>query len=147
MDVGSRRSLWEVIRDCAQRGVAILLTTHYLEEADALANRVVVLKHGRVVADDTPARLRSSVATQELRCRTTLTPERLTALPGVRSVSTAPPDAWLSCSDADAALRALVAADPRASHFEIVTPKLEEVFLSLTTDGEPAPDGPARRQR
>jgi ABC-2 type transport system ATP-binding protein len=139
MDVSARRSLWTAIRDCARAGNAVLLTTHYIEEADALADRVVVLRGGQLVADDSPSNLRASLGTRELRCTTTLPPGELASLPGVQAVRSGTAHACLQCDDTDAALRALLVADPSARDVEIVVPRLEEAFLSLTHSAETSP--------
>jgi ABC-2 type transport system ATP-binding protein len=72
MDVESRRQFWSTIRELAASGRSILLTTHYLEEADALATRIVVLNRGRVIADGTPATIKQQAAGRQIRCRTRL---------------------------------------------------------------------------
>ncbi len=74
------------MRTFTAAGRAVLLTTHYLEEADALANRVVLLGRGRIVADGTPAAIKAQAAGRQVRCRSTLSIGALRALPGVVSV-------------------------------------------------------------
>ena len=76
MDVESRRQFWDTIRTLAAAGRSILLTTHYLEEADALATRIVVLNRGRVIADGSPAAIKGQAAGRQVRCRTRLSAER-----------------------------------------------------------------------
>ena len=136
LDVGARRAFWECIRTSAAAGCAVLLTTHYLDEVDALAQRVVVLQRGRVVADDTPAGLKQRTCTRELRCTTALSRDALGALPGVAAVIAGAPRAALTCTDADAAVRALVAADPSARDIELATARLEDAFVALTSDAD-----------
>src|SRR5262245_15902382 len=82
MDVESRRQFWDTIRTLAAAGRSILLTTHYLEEADALATRIMVLNRGRVIADGTPAAIKRQAVGRQVRCRTTLNAQVLAALPG-----------------------------------------------------------------
>src|SRR5262245_23772875 len=86
MDVESRRRFWETVRALADSGRAILLTTHYLEEADALASRIVVINRGRVIADARPDEIKASAADRQVRCRTQLTLAELRELPGVTRV-------------------------------------------------------------
>jgi ABC-2 type transport system ATP-binding protein len=133
MDVESRRQFWSTIRDLAASGRSILLTTHYLEEADALATRIVVLNRGRVIADGTPATIKQQAAGRQIRCRTRLSEAALALLPGVqRAALDAGGYATLMAADSDRALRALVAADESASDIEIRSAGLEEAFLALT---------------
>jgi ABC-2 type transport system ATP-binding protein len=133
MDVESRRQFWSTIRELAASGRSILLTTHYLEEADALATRIVVLNRGRVIADGTPATIKQQAAGRQIRCRTRLSEPALALLPGVqRATLDAGGYATLMSADSDRALRALVAADESASDIEIRSAGLEEAFLALT---------------
>ncbi len=133
MDVESRRQFWSTIRELAASGRSILLTTHYLEEADALATRIVVLNRGRVIADGTPATIKQQAVGRQIRCRTRLSEAALALLPGVqRAALDAGGYATLMAADSDRALRALVAADESASDIEIRSAGLEEAFLALT---------------
>ena len=133
MDVESRRQFWATIRELAASGRSILLTTHYLEEADALATRIVVLNRGRVIADGTPATIKQQASGRQIRCRTQLSDAALGRLPGVQRVTLEIGGvATIACSDSDRALRALLAADDSASEIEIRSAGLEEAFLALT---------------
>ena len=133
MDVESRRQFWSTIRELAASGRSILLTTHYLEEADALATRIVVLNRGRVIAEGTPATIKQQAAGRQIRCRTRLSEAALALLPGVqRAALDAGGYATLMAADSDRALRALLAADESASDIEIRSAGLEEAFLALT---------------
>jgi ABC-2 type transport system ATP-binding protein len=139
MDVESRRQFWSTIRELAASGRSILLTTHYLEEADALATRIVVLNRGRVIADGTPATIKQQAAGRQIRCRTRLTEGALALLPGVQRVTLDPGGlATLMTADSDRALRALLAADESASDIEIRSAGLEEAFLALTAADQAA---------
>jgi ABC-2 type transport system ATP-binding protein len=80
-DVEVRRAFWEEIRRFVARGRTVLLTTHYLEEADALADRIVVIDHGAIVADGTPTQIKAKVAGRRIRCRTTLSELELRHIP------------------------------------------------------------------
>jgi ABC-2 type transport system ATP-binding protein len=133
MDVESRRQFWSTIRELAASGRSILLTTHYLEEADALATRIVVLNSGRVIADGTPATIKQQAAGRQIRCRTRLSEAALALLPGIqRATLEAGGHATLMAADSDRALRALLAADDSLSDIEIRSAGLEEAFLALT---------------
>jgi ABC-2 type transport system ATP-binding protein len=132
MDVESRRQFWGVIRTLASAGRSMLLTTHYLEEADALADRVIVLSRGRVIADGTTSQVKQSAAGRQVLCVTALDAAALAALPGVQRVSTDGGRTLLLTSDGDATLRALLVADSRARDIEVRHAGLEEAFLALT---------------
>jgi ABC-2 type transport system ATP-binding protein len=131
MDIEARRGLWAQIRTLAARGKTILMTTHYLEEADALASRVVVIDKGRIVAEGTPAEIKSRGAVRTIRCSTTLTPAQLWAIPGVIAVEQDGTATTLKAANPEAAVRVLLAEDAALSGLEIVTPGLEEAFLDL----------------
>jgi ABC-2 type transport system ATP-binding protein len=116
----------------------VLLTTHYLEEADALADRIVMLDRGRIVAEGTPAEIKARVLGKRIRCQTRLTAAELAALPGVRSVSDMRrlPDekgeVEILAAEAEPVLRLLLSRDPDLSGLDVRGAGLEEAFLSLT---------------
>jgi ABC-2 type transport system ATP-binding protein len=129
LDVESRRRLWETVK-AASRGRSILFTTHYLEEAEALATRIVVIDCGRTVFDGDPADLRARFGTR----RVSYVGKPLLA--GVGSLDDTVVHAngrvTIATADADAYVRALVSAGEPFSELEIARPSLEEAFLSLT---------------
>ena len=139
MDVESRRAFWSDMRAFAAEGRTILFATHYLEEADQVADRIVVLDHGRVVADGTAASIKSLSSQRRLRFRL-LAPDEsaLAALPGVTAVDIAGERVDLESTDADATARALLRTDLAVRDLEIAGPDLEAAFLALT-GGERAP--------
>ncbi|TPG39867.1 ABC transporter ATP-binding protein [Sphingomonas koreensis] len=132
LDHDARRQLWETVRAEADNGAAVLLTTHYLEEADALADRIVVIDAGRIIADDTPDAIKASVAGATIRCRTQLPDAALRALPGVRTVSRSGAMVTLLASDAAPATRALLAADHAVADLTVAAASLEEALANLT---------------
>ncbi|MCL4846747.1 MAG: ABC transporter ATP-binding protein [Acidobacteria bacterium] len=132
LDVDARRGLWDVIRRLRERGTAILLTTHYLDEADTLADRVVVLRQGRMVADGRPDDIKRLVADRQIRCGTALGDDALVSLPGVRAVTREAGRATLLTDRAEQTLRALFALDDTVHHLEVTGAGLEDAFLALT---------------
>jgi ABC-2 type transport system ATP-binding protein len=134
MDVESRRAFWSAMRVLAADGRSVLFATHYLEEADANADRIVLLARGTVVADGPATQIKATVDVRRIRC-TLEEPdsERLARLPGVRTVDVHGNAVTLACSDADTALRALLAAEPNARDFEVSGADLEDAFLALTS--------------
>jgi ABC-2 type transport system ATP-binding protein len=132
LDVEARRNFWAVLRQLRNEGIGIVLTTHYLEEADALADRVLLLAGGRVLAEDTPAGIKSRAAGKRLRARTTIALETLSQWPEVRSVSSADGIAELVSHDAERLLRRWLANDAGLADLEVRPLNLEEAFLSLT---------------
>lgn len=86
LDVEARSALWQAIRDLVSAGCAVVLTTHYLEEAEALADRVVVLAQGRIVATGSVAQIRARITQRRIRCISSLDPDAIGAWPEVRSV-------------------------------------------------------------
>ena len=135
LDVESRRGFWQEIRRLAGRGRSILLTTHYLEEADTLADRIVVITNGRIVADGSPAEVKGLTAARRIRCVTSLDDARLAAMAGVQSLRRDGAAVELLTSEAESVTRALLAADPSLSGLEVGGAGLEEAFLTLTAGG------------
>jgi ABC-2 type transport system ATP-binding protein len=138
MDVESRQSFWSAMRDWADGGRTVLFATHYLEEADAFADRIVVMRHGQVVADAAPAEIRALSGGRVVRglVDPAAVPTRaeLEAMPGVTRAVVAGPALTLHCADSDAALRALLADQPTLHDIEVSAPGLDEAFLALTAD-------------
>jgi ABC-2 type transport system ATP-binding protein len=132
LDVEARRGLWTVIEGKAAEGRSVLLTTHYLEEADALADRIVLINQGRVIAEGTPAEIKARVVGRKIRCRTSLTLEAASSVPGVRSARRDGEVIELFTNEADHAVRELLARDPGLSGLEVQGADLEEAFLALT---------------
>jgi ABC-2 type transport system ATP-binding protein len=133
MDVEARRSFWDAMRDEADGGRTIVFSTHYLEEADAFADRVVVIGAGRVLADGTPAAIKSTIGLRVVRCSVPDPDERrLAALAGVTEVVVHRQRVELRSLDSDATLRALLDACPSAHDIEVGGAGLEDAFLALT---------------
>jgi ABC-2 type transport system ATP-binding protein len=134
LDVESRRSLWDEIRRLVDRGKSVLLTTHYLEEADALADRVAVINHGEIIVEGTPSEIKAQTSGKVIRCVTTLSLAVLRELPGVTNAKQDRGGVELRTAEAEPAVRALLARDPLLSGLEITSAGLEEAFLALTQD-------------
>jgi ABC-2 type transport system ATP-binding protein len=132
LDVESRRVLWEEIRKLIARGKTVLLTTHYLEEADALADRVVVINRGEIIAEGTPAEIKANTAGRRIRCVTSLDIEIVRALPGVIEVRRDRDAIEISAGVAEPVLRELFMRDAGLSGVEVKSAGLEEAFLALT---------------
>ena len=133
MDVEARRSFWRSVRDFAARGKTIIFATHYLEEADAYADRAILMSHGRVVADGPTSEIKARVGTRTIRA--TLPGADLTdlaSLPGVTAADRRGDAIVLICTDSDAAIRALLDAHPDAHDLEIASAGLEDAFIELT---------------
>ena len=133
MDVESRRAFWTTMRDFAAHGRTILFATHYLEEADAYADRAVLMAHGRVVADGPPTEIKAMVGQRRIRATLPGVPlEALEVLDGVTRAERRGESIVLACSDSDAAIRALLARFPDARDIEISGADLEDAFIELT---------------
>jgi ABC-2 type transport system ATP-binding protein len=133
MDVESRHAFWTTMRRLASGGRTVLFATHYLEEADEFADRVVLMAHGDVVADGTPNEIKAKVGSRTIRATLPdVSPEELERLPGVTAAERRGSGVVLACSDSDAAIRALVATYVEARDIEIGGGSLEEAFLELT---------------
>jgi ABC-2 type transport system ATP-binding protein len=141
LDVEARRGFWDQIRQRTGAGRSVLLTTHYLEEADALADRIVLLDRGRIVAEGTPAEIKARVLGKRIRCRTRLPLAELAALPGVRDARRLAEDTEILAAEAEPVVRELLARDPSVSGLDIRGAGLEEAFLALTSH---EPDNPEK---
>jgi ABC-2 type transport system ATP-binding protein len=137
MDVEIRRAFWASMREFTGGGRTVLFATHYLDEADAEANRIVVLARGRVIADGTPSMIKSRVAdrTITLADRGVGLADLLT-LPAVVSGERSGGRLLLRSTDSDTTLRGLIAQHPAATDIEVVSASLEDAFLTLTHDQE-----------
>jgi ABC-2 type transport system ATP-binding protein len=134
LDVESRRVLWEEIRKLIARGKTVLLTTHYLEEADALADRVVVINRGEIIAEGTPAEIKASTAGRRIRCVSSLDIETVRSLPGVNDVRRDRGALEIRAASAEPILRELLVRDTELSGVEVTSAGLEEAFLALTLE-------------
>jgi ABC-2 type transport system ATP-binding protein len=133
MDVESRHAFWATMREFASRGKTVLFATHYLEEADDFADRVVLMAAGRVVADGPPTEIKAMVGTRTIRATLPDAPiDELGGLPGVTHAERRGEGVVLACSDSDVAIRALLEQFPEARDIEISGAGLEEAFLELT---------------
>jgi ABC-2 type transport system ATP-binding protein len=132
LDVESRLALWAQIRSYVARGRTVLLTTHDLAEADALADRIAVLFGGRIVAEGSAADIKSRAGGCVVRCTSGLDDARLRAVAGIDTLSRADGVVRLTTHDADAVVRALYATDPTFTLLDVAQTPLEEAFLALT---------------
>jgi ABC-2 type transport system ATP-binding protein len=132
MDIEARRGLWAQIRSLAAQGKTVLLTTHYLEEADALAHRIIVIDKGRVVSEGTPAEVKGRFASRKIKCVTTLSTAQVWAIPGVIDVEQMGQQMCITAGHAEGVVRKLLAYDAELSGLEVIAPGLEDAFLALT---------------
>jgi ABC-2 type transport system ATP-binding protein len=133
IDVEGRRDFWQAMRAMTEHGKTVLFATHYLEEADAYADRIVLLADGQIVADGPATEIKAQAGSRTIRATLSgVDAAVLAALPGVRSAQRHGDAVVLSCSDADAALVALLGGFPAAKDIEVTGGSLEEAFLELT---------------
>ncbi len=138
MDVEGRRSFWGSIRQDAERGRTVLFATHYLEEADAYADRIVLIRLGEIVADGTPAQIKALAAGRTVRATLPSANEaELRQIPGASEVEVRGETVLVHCTDSDAVARYLLTATP-ARDLEITTRGIEDAFLALTGDNADA---------
>jgi ABC-2 type transport system ATP-binding protein len=141
LDVSARREFWTTLRAVAAEGKTVIFATHYLEEADANADRVVLMAHGRVVADGSTSEIKARAAHRTIRATLPEVPEsELRIVPGVNTAERHGETVILRCNDSDAAIRALIAAYPQACDLEIQGAALEDAFIELTTELEAEDD-------
>ncbi len=135
LDVEGRREFWTAMRATAAEGKTVIFATHYLEEADAYADRILLMARGRIVADGPTNEIKAKVGMKTI---TATVPGADTAtlgsLPGVSSVDARGEAFILRCGDSDAAVRRLLHDHPEARDIEVRGAGLEEAFLELTSD-------------
>lgn len=132
MDIESRRALWEQIRSLAAQGKTVLLTTHYLEEADALASRIVVIGKGKILAEGTPAQIKHRVTGRRIRCITELDPDFIRSLPSVLTVEQDREALLITAAETERVVQQLMREDPTLRGLEVSAAGLEDAFLALT---------------
>jgi len=134
LDVEARRMLWEEIRKMVDRGKTVLLTTHYLQEADALADRVAVINQGEIVAEGTPSEIKAKTSGKKIRCISSLSLSILRQIPGVTDVKEDREAVEITSAEAERVVRELLARDENLSGLEVTSAGLEEAFLALTQE-------------
>ena len=138
MDVAGRRDFWAAIRQDATRGRTILFATHYLEEADEYADRVILVRQGRIVADGTAAQIKAMAAGRTVRATVPgATSRLLEAVPAAESVELRGETVLIHSKNSDAVARYLLTGTG-ARDLEIESRGIEDAFLALTSDAEPA---------
>jgi len=132
LDVEARRLMWAQIRTLIGRGKTVLLTTHYLNEADALADRILVLDKGAIVAEGTPAEIKARAMGKQVRCTSRLSLEEVRQIPGVLSAKADRNAFELQVNAAEPVVRELLQRDSWLGDLEVTNAGLEEAFLALT---------------
>jgi ABC-type multidrug transport system ATPase subunit/peptidoglycan/LPS O-acetylase OafA/YrhL len=134
LDVEARESMWRTIRELLSQGCSIVLTTHYLEEAEALADRVAVVANGQLIASGSVAQIRSVVSRKQITCSSALTVDEIRSWPDVVSVTGEARRLHITAVDAEPVVRRLLAADDRLHDLEIRQAGLAEAFTQLTRE-------------
>jgi len=134
LDVQARELMWVTLRKLVNNGASIVLTTHYLEEAEALADRVGVLGKGRVIASGTVNEMRGLVVRKQISCSSQLDPELVRAWQEVEDVRRAGLKLHITTGDAESVVRRLMAADPNLQELEVRRAGLAEAFTELTQE-------------
>ena len=138
MDIEARRGLWSAVRAEIARGASVLVTTHHLDEAEALADRIVVIDHGQIIADGTPEAIKSRVSGVAIRCRTRLSDVELAGLARVTGVSRDGGRVTLLTTSAPATLRELLVRDETVDDLTVSGASLEDAVTRLVQAGAPA---------
>jgi ABC-2 type transport system ATP-binding protein len=136
MDVAARHSFWESMREFTRAGKTVVFATHYLDEADAFADRVVIMSAGRIIADGTPSEVKSVVTGRTVSFTLAVADASpLERLAGVTRVEQRGTRVSLHSEDSDATVRALLAGYPAATDIEIVSRNMDDAFMALTAEG------------
>jgi ABC-type multidrug transport system ATPase subunit/peptidoglycan/LPS O-acetylase OafA/YrhL len=134
LDIEARQLMWTSIRSLIAQGCSIVLTTHYLEEAEALADRVAVVTNGRLIASGTVDEVRSLVVRKRIRCVTAVDAAEVRRWPGVVDVTHEASLMLITATDAEAIVRRLLAQDQQLHHLEVRQAGLAEAFTQLTQE-------------
>ena len=134
LDIQARETMWTTLRELVNGGSSIVLTTHYLEEAEALADRVAVLAKGRLITAGTVNEIRGFVARKRITCRTTLNVEQIQAWPEVERATRNQQHMQIVASEAEDVVRRLLAADETLEDLEVHRAGLAEAFTELTKE-------------
>ena len=134
LDIDARSTMWNTIRTLVTEGCAIVLTTHYLEEAEALADRVAVLAGGRIVAEGSVAQIRARVGQRRIRCITYLDAAAIAGWPDVRSAARDGERMEIVTDCAEDVVRRLLDQDARLHELEIRRAGLAEAFVEITRE-------------
>ena len=134
LDIEAREVLWNVVRALVAEGSAVLLTTHYLEEAEALAHRVAVLMNGRIVTEGTVDEIRALGVRRHIRCVSSLAVAQVREWPGVDAVSARDNRLDIEARLAEPIVRQLLASDPSLSELEVTRAGLAEAFIQITKE-------------
>ncbi len=137
LDIDARQGLWKSVRELVAGGSAVLLTTHYLEEAEALADRVAVMANGRVIAEGDIAEIRRRVIQQRVRCITSQSESTIADWADVSATRSVDGRIEIMTSTPEAIVRRLLAGDDRLSELEVGRAGLADAFVELTAE-EPA---------
>lgn len=141
LDIDARQRLWQAIRTLAAQGCGVLLTTHYLEEAEALADRVAVIDRGRLLAQGSVEQIRARVSQRRIGCLSVLDPAQVATWPEVHEARTGHGGRLeLVASGAETVVRRLLAEDPALTELEVRRAGLADAFLALTARPEHATD-------
>ena len=138
MDIDARQKLWAAIRQLLAEGCSVLLTTHYLEEAEALADRVCVMTHGCVIHEGSVEELRARVALKRVRCLSSLPVDIVRDWPEVSEARRDNERLHITAVEAEAVVRRLLAADLQLRELEVQRAGLGEAFAELTRDADGA---------
>ena len=136
MDIQARQALWAAIRRLVGEGCSVLLTTHYLEEAEALADRVCVMTRGRAIHEGTVDELRARVGVKRIRCISTLLPETVADWPEVVEVRVEGGRLQLTTAEAEVVVLRLLQNDAWLRELEVQRAGLAEAFTELTRDAD-----------
>lgn len=134
LDAASRKAFWATLEERRNRGTGILLTTHIVEEAAALADRIVVLHKGRVVAEGTPSELQRTLPGRRVTARTSVPAEVLRAVDGVVSVTAGDGEVDIAATIAEPVVRTMLELDPTTSDLVVATAPLDDVLIALTNE-------------
>ncbi|GAA6184417.1 MULTISPECIES: ABC transporter ATP-binding protein [Alteromonadaceae] len=132
LDIEARRNMWAIIRQFAKQGKSIVLTTHYLEEAENLADRIMIMNSGLIVADASPNEIKKQTSGSIIRCETQIPADKLRVITGVTSVSKSGRFSEIRSKNVNLSLSEILNLDSQIADLTVSQPKLEDVFSHLS---------------
>lgn len=132
LDIEARKNLWTIIRNFSNQGKTIVLTTHYLEEAESLADRIMIMNSGLIVADASPSQIKAQSKGSVIRLDTKLSNNDIEKVSGVTSVSVSGRFTEINSNEVNKSLIQILSLDPTLTDLSVNQPKLEDVFSQLS---------------
>jgi ABC-2 type transport system ATP-binding protein len=133
LDMNIRREFWQILSDLKKSGTTIILTSHYLDEIEALSDRLIILKSGEIIADDMTSNIKKRAQHKNITCSTNLDDIKLKAIPGVKAITKSGRLTTIATQQENQVLAELLSADPNLTDLSVYTSTLEDALTNVLT--------------